>query len=279
VQAEIGRQSVALALELNVVGLMNVQFAVREGTVYLLEVNPRASRTVPFVSKAIGTPLAKEAVRAMIGQPLQPERLRLEPLVPFAVKETVFPFARFPGADLVLGPEMQSTGEVMGRGQSFAEAFLKSQIAASNGLRGDGMVFIGVRDEDKAGVVPIARTLQALGYQVLSTPGTRAALEAQGLTGVVQTSLRLDAPDNLYRYMTDGRLVLVINSTRSGKRRIDPTHLRRLVLTYNIPYCTTLEAARTLVDALQALGAERRFTYLPLRGFEGAGALAREGIQ
>jgi carbamoyl-phosphate synthase large subunit len=267
VQAEIDRQSVALALELGVVGLMNAQFAVQNGTVYLLEVNPRASRTVPFVSKAIGTPLAKHALWMMIGRQLEPERLRLKPLVPFAVKETVFPFARFPGADLTLGPEMQSTGEVMGRGRSFAEAFLKSQIAASNGLRNEGAVFIGVRDEHKQAIVPIARSLHALGYRLLATPGTRAVLAAAGLSDVAATSLKPEADDNVFQHMASGELTLVINTTKPGKRRIDPTHLRRMVLIYNIAYCTTVEAARTLVGALEATGRERAFTYLPLRGY------------
>ena len=267
VQAEIDRQSVALACELGVIGLMNAQFAVKGGTVYLLEVNPRASRTVPFVSKAMGTPLAKHALWVMIGRPLEPEQLRLKPLVPFAVKETVFPFARFPGADLTLGPEMQSTGEVMGRGRTFAEAFLKSQIAASNGLRNEGTVFIGVRDEHKEAIVPLARSLQKLGYHLLATTGTRKVLLANGLTDVEETSLAADAPNNLFQHMASGALALVINTTKPGKRRIDPTHLRRMVLTYNIAYCTTVEAARTLVHALEQTGRERAFTYLPLRGY------------
>jgi carbamoyl-phosphate synthase large subunit len=267
VQAEIDRQSVALALELGVVGLMNAQFAVQAGTVFLLEVNPRASRTVPFVSKAIGTPLAKHALWLMIGRQLEAEQLSLKPLVPFAVKETVFPFARFPGADLTLGPEMQSTGEVMGRGRTFAEAFLKSQIAASNGLRSEGAVFIGVRDADKHAIVPLARSLQMLGYTLLATPGTRTVLLANGLADVAETSLKPDAPDNVFQHMASGALTLVINTTKPGKRRIDPTHLRRMVLIYNIPYCTTVEAARTLVSALETTGRDRAFTYLPLRGY------------
>jgi carbamoyl-phosphate synthase large subunit len=270
VQAEIDRQSVALATELGVVGLMNAQFAVQNGIVFLLEVNPRASRTVPFVSKAIGTPLAKHALWLMIGRQLEPERLRLKPLVPYAVKETVFPFARFPGADLTLGPEMQSTGEVMGRGRSFAEAFLKSQIAASNGLRNEGAVFIGVRDEHKQAIVPIARSLHMLGYRMLATPGTRAVLLAAGLAEVEEVSLKADAPNNLFQHMASGALTLVINTTKAGKRRIDPTHLRRMVLTHNIAYCTTVEAARTLVNALETTGRERSFTYLPLRGYTDA---------
>ena len=272
IQEQIDRQSVALAIEVGVVGLMNAQFAVRGGEVFLLEVNPRASRTVPFVSKAIGTPLAKEAVRLMIGGELKPEELRLHPLVPFAVKETVFPFARFPGADLTLGPEMQSTGEVMGRGFSFAEAFLKSQIAASNGLRGEGAVFIGVRDADKEAIVPLAKSLEGLGYELLATPGTRAELLKNGMERITETSLKLDEPNSLYKHMAEGRLTLVINTTRSGKRRIDPTHLRRLVLTYNIPYCTTVEAATTLVNALEFLGKDREFSCQPLKGYrEGDG--------
>ena len=267
IQQEIDAQAVALALELGVVGLMNAQFAVKDGEVFLLEVNPRASRTVPFVSKAIGTPLAKEAVRLMIGQPLDPERVSRTTLAPFAVKETVFPFAKFPGADLTLGPEMKSTGEVMGRGRTFAEAYLKSQIAASNGLRAGGSVFIGVRDEDKASITPIARALTGLGYQVLATPGTRARLMEGGLSGIVETSLKPGAPNSLYRSMADNSLALVINTTRSGKRRIDPTHLRRMVLTYNIPYCTTMEAAGTMVRAMEEMGPGRDFEYYPLLGF------------
>jgi carbamoyl-phosphate synthase large subunit len=270
IQGEIDRQSVALALELGVVGLMNAQFAVQAGTVYLLEVNPRASRTVPFVSKAIGTPLAKHALWMMIGRRLEPEHLRLRPLVPFAVKETVFPFARFPGADLTLGPEMQSTGEVMGRGDTFAEAFLKSQIAASNGLRPGGAVFIGVRDEHKAAMVPIARSLRMLGYRLLATTGTRKVLAAHGLADVEEVSLQVDAPNTVFQHMASGDLALVINTTKLGKRRIDPTHLRRMVLMYNIAYCTTVEAARTLVGALEATGPERAFTYRPLRGYADA---------
>ncbi len=273
IQAEIARQSIALALELKVVGLMNAQFAVREGVVYLIEVNPRASRTVPFVSKAIGVPVAKLATRLMLGEPLDARALGRAPLVPFAVKETVLPFAKFPGSDTTLGPEMHSTGEVMGRGQTFAEAYLKSQIAASNGLKPEGYVFIGVRDEDKAAMVPVARTLQQVGYTVLATPGTRRVLAAAGLRDIQETSLDPASPVNLYQHMTNGRMALVINTTQPMKRRIEATHFRRIALTYNIAYCTTVEAARALVNALGAMGKDRAFTYLPLR--ETAGGTAR----
>jgi carbamoyl-phosphate synthase large subunit len=267
IQEEISRQALALALELRVVGLMNAQFAVQGEQVFLIEVNPRASRTVPFVSKAIGLPLAKHATWLMIGGRLEPERLRLSPVVPFAVKETVFPFARFAGSDLTLGPEMQSTGEVMGRGQSFAEAFLKSQIAASNGLRNDGYVFIGVMDEDKRAAVPLARSLQRLGYRILATPGTRRALSEHQVPDVTETTLTHNGEQSLFTYMASGAVALVINTTNAGKSRVDATHFRRLVLTYNIPYCTTIQAARALVDALEALGKARTFTYVPLRGY------------
>ncbi len=268
IQEEISTQAVALALELGVVGLMNAQFAVRSEVVYLLEVNPRASRTVPFVSKAVGIPLAKYATRLMLGEPLSALEMSSGPLVPFAVKETVFPFAKFPGADLVLGPEMQSTGEVMGRGQTFAEAFLKSQIAASsNGLRAEGHVFMGVVDEDKAALVPMARSFHKLGYRLLASTGTRRILLEAGLPEVTEASLDVGQADSLFEYMANDTLALVINTTQPRKRRIDPNHLRRLVLTYNVPYCTTLEAAQALVSALEEMGPGRAFTYTPLRGF------------
>jgi carbamoyl-phosphate synthase large subunit len=270
IQAEITHQALALARELKVVGLMNAQFAVKDGVVYLIEVNPRASRTVPFVSKAVGVPLAKHATRLMLGETLAQQQLSVLPLVPFAVKETVLPFVKFPGSDMQLGPEMHSTGEVMGRGASFAEAYLKSQIAASNGLPPAGQVFIGVRDEDKPAMVPVARTLQQLGYTVLATPGTRRALLAGGLADVVETSLDPALQGNLYEYLRMGSVALVINTTKPVKKRIDPTHFRRLVLTYNIPYCTTVQAAQAIVNALAALGKERHFTYQPLKGYAGA---------
>lgn len=269
-QQEISEQAIALALELKVVGLMNAQFAVQGGKVYLIEVNPRASRTVPFVSKAVGTPLAKQATRLMMGEKLQKERLNLQPLMPFAVKETVFPFARFQGADVTLGPEMKSTGEVMGRGETFEEAFLKSQIAASNGLKGEGHVFIGVIDKDKTAMIPLARTLLDLGYTILATSGTYQVLIEQGMKGVVETSLKPESRNNLYQQLAAGRVVLVINTTTERKRLIDPTHFRRLVLAHNIAYCTTVEAAKALVNALDALDKGRGFTYspLPLTGLE-----------
>jgi carbamoyl-phosphate synthase large subunit len=161
---------------------------------------------------------------------------------------------------------------VMGRGETFAEAYLKSQIAAANGLPSTGHVFIGVRDEDKAQMIPVARGLQRLGYTVLATHGTWEALTAAGLKNVVETSLELGRPGNLYEFMRQGTVALVINTTKPVKKRIDPTHFRRLVLTYNIAYCTTVEAANAIVRALSEVGKERRFTYQPLKGYAAAGA-------
>ncbi len=163
-QDELRRQTVAMAKSLNVVGLMNVQFAIQAETVYVLEVNPRASRTVPFVSKATGVPLAKIAARCMAGQSLAQQGVTKEVIPPYySVKEAVFPFIKFPGVDIILGPEMKSTGEVMGVGETFAEAFVKSQLAASVKMPKSGKVFISVREEDKHGAVEVARTLKQLG--------------------------------------------------------------------------------------------------------------------
>lgn len=263
-QLEIRRQATALALELGVIGLMNAQFAVREGKIYLLEVNPRASRTVPFVSKAVGLALPRLATHLMLGarlpQPLPP----LRTLKYHAVKETVFPFARFPGADPLLGPEMLSTGEVMGRGSSFAEAFLKAQIAAHNGLPQGEWAFLSVADADKPLLPPLARRLQALGYRLLATSGTTQALRNDGLQDITQTHLCFGEPGSLFEHMHSGNLALVINTTRRSRRAIGPTHLRRMLLLHQIPYCTTLEAARALLEALSIFGRSPSFTYTPL---------------
>src|SRR6185436_4813998 len=176
VQADIRRQTVALAKELNVVGLMNVQFAVKGRTVYVLEVNPRASRTVPFVGKATGVPLAKIAARCMVGRSLDDQGVKAE-VIPgyFSVKEAVFPFVKFPGVDTILGPEMKSTGEVMGVGRSFGEAFVKSQLGAGTHLPRSGKVFVSVKPGDKPKAVEVARELLELGFALVATRGTAAA--------------------------------------------------------------------------------------------------------
>jgi carbamoyl-phosphate synthase large subunit len=180
--AELERQTRALALALNVGGLMNVQYAIKDGDIYVLEVNPRASRTVPFVAKVIGLPIAKIAARIMAGEKLKSFGLKASRPKHRAVKEAVFPFARFPGVDTVLGPEMKSTGEVMGIGASFGAAFAKAQIAAGNLLPQTGAVFISVRDEDKAAVLPTAARLARAGFALVATQGTAAYLRQHGLT-------------------------------------------------------------------------------------------------
>src|SRR5512143_454927 len=182
VQAEIRRQTIALARELRVVGLMNVQFAVKDRVVYVLEVNPRASRTVPFVSKAIGVPLAKVAVQCMVGRTLGEIGFTAERIpVHVSVKEAVFPFIKFPGVDTVLGPEMKSTGEVMGIDTTFGAAFAKAQVAAGTMMPNQGMAFVSVPDEDKAAILPVAKRLVACGFTLMATAGTAAFLESHGL--------------------------------------------------------------------------------------------------
>src|SRR5437870_4807303 len=180
--AEIKEQTTCLALELGVVGLINIQFAVKNGDVYVLEVNPRASRTIPFVSKATGLNLAQAAVRVMVGKTLEAQGITAEPVPGYvSVKESVFPFAKFAGVDIVLGPEMRSTGEVMGIATDFAAAFAKSQLAANSQLPPGGTIFVSVAPRDRPAIVPIAARLAALGYDLVSTSGTAGALAAQGI--------------------------------------------------------------------------------------------------
>src|SRR6202008_2455749 len=179
--AELERQTRELALGLDVVGLMNVQYAIKDGEIYVLEVNPRASRTVPFVAKVIGTPVAKIAARVMAGEKLADFKLKKPELKHFGVKESVFPFARFPGVDTVLGPEMRSTGEVMGLDRSFAVAFAKSQLGGGTRVPRRGTVFISVRESDKERILETARTLSGLGFRVIATSGTQRFLSDRGV--------------------------------------------------------------------------------------------------
>ena len=190
IQDQLRKQTVEMAKALNVVGLMNVQFAIQGDVIYVLEVNPRASRTVPFVSKACGLQLAKIAARAMVGMSLKSQKITKE-IVPtfFSVKEAVFPFIKFPGVDTILGPEMKSTGEVMGLGKTFAEAFIKSQLGSSTKLPKDGKAFISVRREDHHKVVEIAKSLDKLGFQIVATKGTAKALMDAGLRGLHPSKL------------------------------------------------------------------------------------------
>jgi carbamoyl-phosphate synthase large subunit len=250
---EISRQALALARHLRVVGLMNVQFAVREGRIYILEANPRASRTVPFVGKATGIPWARVAALCTVGKTLAEQGIT-KTFVPkhLSVKEAVFPFHRFSRADTILGPEMRSTGEVMGIDDSFARAFAKAQIAAGNGLPLSGRVFISVRDEDKEGTVDLARRMVACGFEVVATDGTARYLRERGVPANPVLKVAEGRP-HIVDKIIDGEITLVFNTT-SGKQAIaDSYSIRRETLMHGIPYFTALTSCRAAVSAIEAL--------------------------
>jgi carbamoyl-phosphate synthase large subunit len=224
---------------------MNVQFAIQAGLIYVLEVNPRASRTVPFVSKATGRPLAKIAARCMVGRSLAAQGIGGEIVPPyFSVKEAVFPFIKFPGVDTILGPEMKSTGEVMGVGETFAEAFLKSQLAAGVKLPVAGKVFVSVRDADKPRAVELARILVELGFSIVATRGTAAALEAAGVAVTPVNKVHEGRP-HIVDMMKNDEIALVVNTVQEKRSAIhDSYQIRREALTDQIPTYTTLAGAR-----------------------------------
>ena len=250
---EIRQATWALARELEVVGLMNVQYAVKDEKLYVLEVNPRASRTVPFVSKVTGIPWAKVATRLMIGRTLAKLGLREEVEVPhIAVKEAVLPFNRFHGVDTILGPEMKSTGEVMGIDVDLGMAFAKSQTAAGSSLPVEGNVLISVKNSDKQEIIPIARRFHALGFRLLCTRGTAQVLERVGLPVEVVNKIHEDRP-HVLDLMKDGRIQLIINTPSGRRPRSDQASIRSYAVYYNIPVITTLKAAQTATYAIEAL--------------------------
>ena len=251
--ATIRRWSKDLALALNVNGLINLQFAVREGEVFIIEANPRASRTVPFVAKATGVPLAKIASQLMAGRTLAELGVTSEPVPPLqAVKEAVLPFKRFPGADSLLGPEMRSTGEVMGSAASFGMAYAKAELAAGEALPTQGVVFLSTHDRDKSALVPVARRLAELGFSLIATSGTAAALAADGLS--VQSILKVhEGRPNIEDAIRSGQIQLVINTPVGRQAAHDDRYLRRAALDYAVPTVTTLAAARAAVEAIAAL--------------------------
>ncbi len=251
---EIKRQTALMARALNVSGLMNVQFAVQKGDVYVLEVNPRASRTVPFVSKATGLQLAKIAARAMAGQTLAAQGITKE-VVPhyFSVKEAVFPFVKFPGVDTILGPEMKSTGEVMGVGVTFGEAFVKSQMAASVNLPESGTVFISVKNQDKPKAVEVARGLHGLGFKVVATRGTAAAIKEAGIPVMVVNKVAEGRP-HIVDMLKNGEVSLVINTVEERRNAItDSRAIRTQALAARVTYYTTIAGARAAVEGMQYL--------------------------
>jgi carbamoyl-phosphate synthase large subunit len=268
----------AVALELGVVGLMNVQFAVRGSAVYVIEVNPRASRTVPFVSKSIGVPLAKVATKLMAGMTLAELGLDRE-IVPqhFAVKESVFPFAKFPGVDTLLGPEMRSTGEVMGIGGSFAEAFGKAMLASGFRLPPQGTVFVSVRDRDKPAVADIALRLTRLGFSLIATQGTAAVLERAGIPAEIVAKVGEGSP-HIVDLLKDGKIVMVVNTT-SGEQAIkDSYSIRRQTVLSGIAYFTTMAAAAAAIGAIED-GRDRPLSVCSLQEYHQvlAARLARRG--
>ncbi|HET8597698.1 MAG TPA: carbamoyl-phosphate synthase large subunit [Castellaniella sp.] len=251
---EIKRQTALMARALNVKGLMNVQFAIQDGDVYVLEVNPRASRTVPYVSKATGRQLAKIAARVMAGRSLAAQGVSSIPSpVHYCVKEAVFPFVKFPGVDTILGPEMKSTGEVMGVGETFGEAFVKSQIAAGAWLPESGLVFISVRDQDKPRAVEVARGLASMGFQLVATRGTAAVIEAAGLQVQVVNKVTEGRP-NIVDMIKNGEIAMVINTVEERRNAIaDSRTIRTQSLANRVTFFTTIAGARAAVEGLQYL--------------------------
>jgi carbamoyl-phosphate synthase large subunit len=250
--AELRRQAMALALGLNVIGLMNIQFAIKGDDIYVLEVNPRASRTVPFVAKATGIAIAKIAARVMAGEHLGDFRLDASKRHHVAVKEAVFPFARFPGVDIILGPEMKSTGEVMGLDSTFARAFLKAQIGAGQRLPKTGTVFISLKDKDKPAMAPAARRLLEMGFDIVATPGTASFFRHQGLDVRAVNKVHQGSP-HVVEAMQRGEIKLVFNTVAGAKAIADSFSLRQAALLGQIPYYTTVAGALAAVEAVGVL--------------------------
>jgi carbamoyl-phosphate synthase large subunit len=245
-----------LALKLGVVGLMNVQFALKDDRIYVLEVNPRASRTVPFIAKAVGMPLVKIAVQAMAGKSLAELGFTEEPAVPGVfVKAPVFPFRRFPGVDPVLGPEMKSTGEVMGESRRFGTAFAKAWLGAGHKLPLAGTAFLTVHDRDKPALLPVARRLAELGFELVATAGTAAFLGADGLA--VRTVAKVhEARPHVVDQMINGEIALIVNTPLGRASHEDDGAIRRAALKYDIPCITTLSGAMAAAEGIAALASD-----------------------
>jgi carbamoyl-phosphate synthase large subunit len=249
--AELERQTRALALALRVGGLMNVQYAIKDGDIYVLEVNPRASRTVPFVAKVIGIPVAKIAARIMAGEPLKSFALAPPHFKHIGVKEAVFPFARFPGVDTVLGPEMRSTGEVMGLDRSFAIAFAKSQLGAGSRIPRAGTIFVSVRDSDKPRILDAVRLLGQLGFKIIATSGTQRYLSEHGVAAQKINKV-LEGRPHIVDAIKNGEVQLVFNTTEGATALADSGSLRRAALLHKVPYYTTLSGAVAAAQGIKA---------------------------
>jgi carbamoyl-phosphate synthase large subunit len=253
IQEEIRRQTIALGLALNVRGLMNVQFAVKGNEVYILEVNPRASRTVPFVSKATGIPLAKLAARIMVGKKISDLGLPSE-ILPrhISVKESVFPFNKFPGVDTLLGPEMKSTGEVMGIATSFGQAFAKAQLGGGVRLPQGGKAFISVPDEHKEKAAAIAHRLHSMGFEIFATRGTAACFQSEKIPVQIVNKVQEGRP-HIADAIRNGEVAMVINTPIDTHSQVDSYYLRRNALDFQVPYFTTIAGADAAVEAIELL--------------------------
>jgi len=250
VQSQLREQTRKLARALSVVGLMNLQFAIQNGVIYVLEVNPRASRTVPFVSKATGVPLAKVAARVMTGKKLRQLGLTGERVPPYySVKEAVFPFVKFPEADPILGPEMKSTGEVMGTGRTFGEAYAKAQAASGVTLPRKGVCFISVRDRDKPGAVGLARKLIGRGFEVLATEGTARELDEAGVPCRRVNKVREGRP-HIVDMIKNDEIDLIVNTTEGKQAIRESNSIRREAVHRRVTYYTTLAAGLATCEAL-----------------------------
>ncbi|GGF86799.1 carbamoyl-phosphate synthase large chain [Azorhizobium oxalatiphilum] len=249
--AALEKQTAAMAMALGVGGLMNVQYAIKDGTIYVLEVNPRASRTVPFVAKVVGSPIAKIAVRVMAGEKLASFGLKKEPLKHIAVKEAVFPFARFPGVDTVLGPEMRSTGEVMGLDTDYGVAFAKSQLGGGTKVPKSGTVFVSVKDSDKPRILPTIQMLAGLGFKVIATSGTQRYLAENGVEAGKINKV-LEGRPHIVDAIKNGDVQLVFNTTEGSQALSDSRSLRRAALLHKVPYYTTLSGAIAAAQGVKA---------------------------
>jgi carbamoyl-phosphate synthase large subunit len=250
---EITRATKAMAAELNVVGLMNVQYAIKDNQLYVIEVNPRGSRTIPFVSKATGVPLAKLATKVMLGKTLEDLGLTAEIIPAYvSVKEAVLPFDRFPGVDPLLGPEMKSTGEVMGIDSDFGSAFAKAQLGAGQKLPTEGAVFISVKDSDKESVLPVASQFRDLGFTIMATRGTSSFLSNRGIPNKMINKVSLGRP-HVVDAIKNSEIQLVINTASSGQTKRDGYNIRRSALKFRIPYATTIAGAMAMSRGIVAL--------------------------
>jgi carbamoyl-phosphate synthase large subunit len=263
---EMKRQAKILAKELNVVGLMNIQFAVTEaGEIYILEVNPRASRTVPFVSKATGVPWAKVASRVMAGKTLRELGVKeVEPVGYVSVKASVFPFSKFPGVDTILGPEMKSTGEVMGIHANFGGAFAKSQFASNTTLPSTGKVFLSIRDRDKEPLPGMVKRLSGLGFAIVATKGSARFLKEHGLEVEVVNKVREGSP-HIVDMLGRGEIVMVINTPEGWQPVMDSKSIRIVANEMRIPTYTTIAAGRAVLEALEMV---KDGSYLSVRALQ-----------